>query len=76
MGLAVLFKPQDLIEFTEDEHSHVVKLKPTNGTLEYYFLAAWELEKEGIKNEQQFMDYLNKTAAELAKPLELRFVAK
>jgi hypothetical protein len=76
VGLAVLFKPQDLIEFTEDEHSHVVKLEPTNGSLEYYFLAAWELEKEGIKNEQQFMEYLNRTAAELAKPLELRFVAK
>jgi hypothetical protein len=76
VGLAVLFKPQDLIEFTEDEYSHVVKLKPANGSLEYYFLAAWELEKEGIKNEQQFMEYLNRTAAELAKPLELRFVAK
>jgi hypothetical protein len=76
VGLAVLFKPQDLLEISEDEHSHVVKLKPTDGRLEYYFLAAWELEKEGIKNEQQFMEYLNKAAAELAQPLELHFVAK
>lgn len=76
VGLAVLFRPQDLLEFTEDEHSHVVKLKPANGQLKYYFLAAWELEQEGIKNEQQFMDYLNKTAAELAQPVQVKYVAK
>ncbi len=76
VGLAVLFKAQDLIAFAEDEHSHVVQLKPANGNIEYYFLAAWELEKEGIKTEQQFMDYLAQTAQQLAQPVTVKIMAK
>lgn len=72
IGIAVLFRPQDFIEFAEDENSHVVKLKPTAGQVEYYYLAAWELEPEGIKNEEQFLQYLEKTAQELAKPVQVK----
>lgn len=75
-GLAVLFKPQDLISFTEDEFSHVVQLKPAGGKVQYYFLAAWELENEGIKTGQQFMDYLARTARELAQPVKVEIVVK
>ncbi len=73
LGIAVLFRPQDFMEFTTDEHSHVVKLKPAGSKLEYYYLAAWELEPEGIKNEAQFLEYLNRTAAELANPVLVKF---
>lgn len=76
VGLAILFKPQDLIEITKDQHSHVVKLKPTAGKVEYYFLAAWELEKEGIKTEEHFVEYLNKTVRELANPVKISFITK
>ncbi len=76
VGLAILFRPRDFMEFTEDEHSHVVKLKPSGDKLEYYYLAAWELEKEGIKTEQEFMQYLEKTARKLARPVKVSFVAK
>lgn len=69
LGIAVLFRPTDLIAFTEDANSHVVQLKPTGGQLEYYYLAAWELEPEGIKTEEQFMQYLEQTARELANPV-------
>ncbi|GHA74882.1 DUF4861 domain-containing protein [Pontibacter akesuensis] len=72
LGIAVLFRPKDFIRFTEDANSHVVQLKPEANQLEYYFLAAWELEPEGIKNEAQFTEYLNKTAAELANPVQVR----
>ncbi|AHM58493.1 hypothetical protein D770_01095 [Flammeovirgaceae bacterium 311] len=75
-GLAILFRPKDLIDFTEDEHSHVVMIKPSAGQVEYYYLAAWELEKEGITTESQFMEYLNRTARELAQPVKLNLVAK
>lgn len=74
LGLAVLFSPKDFQEFTKDEHSHIVKLSPTQGAVEYYFLAAWELEPEGIQNEQQFMEYLKKTAMELATPVKVSFI--
>lgn len=76
VGLAVLFRPQNLQDFTEDEHSHVVKLKPEGEKLEYYFLAAWELEKEGIKTREQFLDYLNRTSRELAQPVKLKIISK
>jgi hypothetical protein len=76
LGIAVLFRPKDLLAITEDEHSHVVQLKPTNNEVEYYFLAAWELEPEGIKTEDQFVHYLNKTALELANPVQVRFTSK
>lgn len=76
VGLAVLFRTRDFVEFTEDAHSHVVKLNPSVGRLEYQFLAAWEKEPEGIKNEQQFIEYLNKTAEELARPVALRLSVK
>ena len=73
LGIAVLFRPKDFQEFTEDANSHVVKLTPTNGNLEYYFLAAWELEQEGIKTEEEFLNYLNKTAQSLANPVQVSF---
>ncbi len=73
LGIAVLFRPQDLQEFSEDEHSHVVKLKPTAGKVEYFYLAAWELEPEGIKTEEAFLNYLKKSAQELANPVQVKF---
>ncbi|MHA6249316.1 DUF4861 domain-containing protein [Pontibacter sp. CAU 1760] len=76
LGIAVLFRAKDLLELTGDELSHVVKLKPAANAIEYYFLAAWELEPEGIKTEAQFLQYLDKTAWELASPVQVRFNAK
>ena len=76
LGIAVLFPPKDLLEITEDEHSHVVKLDPSGNGVEYYFLAAWELEPEGVKNEEQFLQYLDKTAKELANPVQVRIASK
>lgn len=71
LGLAVLFSNDDFVEFTEDEHSHVVKLKPNAGKMDYYFLGAWELEPNGITNEEDFIHYINKTAEELANPVKV-----
>lgn len=71
LGLAVLFSNDDFVEFTEDEHSHVVKLKPSAGKIDYYFLGAWELEPNGITNEEDFIHYINKTAEELANPVKV-----
>ncbi|GAA4443080.1 hypothetical protein GCM10023188_43560 [Pontibacter saemangeumensis] len=76
LGIAVLFRPTDLLEITEDEHSHVVVLNPSENEVEYYFLAAWELEPEGIKTEEQFLKYLKQTAQELANPVQVQFGSK
>jgi hypothetical protein len=59
LGMAILYKTNQLISITEDQLSHVVVLKPVNNRLEYYLLAAWEQEPHGIKTQREFVDYLN-----------------
>lgn len=71
LGLAVFFKPGAVITFTEDPYSHIVTLKPSDGKVEYYFLAAWVLEPEGIKDGSQFKEYLQTVSQELASPLKI-----
>ena len=70
LGLAVFFKPQQVLEFTTDEFSHVVALKPENHHLEYYFLAAWQLEPNGITTEAEFINYIKRVATELSAPVK------
>ncbi|MFA1773637.1 DUF4861 domain-containing protein [Rufibacter glacialis] len=72
IGIAVLFHPNDFMSFPEDPLSHVVQLKPSNGRASYYFLAAWELEQNGIKTEEQFKQYIQDTAEELAQPVRVK----
>lgn len=72
LGVAVLFAPHDFIEFTADENSHIVRLKEKKDAVAYYYLAAWELEPGGIQNEAAFLDYLQKTAEELANPVRVK----
>ena len=72
LGLAVLYKKSDLIEKTEDKDNHVVVLKPTNGYVEYYFLGAWELEKNGIKSKEAFIAYLSNLQKQLSEPVDVK----
>lgn len=71
LGIAVVYKQSDLIELSEDSLNHIIILKPTDGKLEYYFLAAWEQEPDGIKAETEFTKYLNKIIDELNTPLKV-----
>ncbi len=75
LGLAVLYRLEDLADMTEDNFSHIVKMRPAQGKLTYYFLAAWEQEKDGIKNEAEFLKYLDKTIKELSNPVKIEFVS-
>lgn len=76
LGLAVFFKPESVNEFTEDEFSHLVSLKPEGGKVEYYFLAAWEKEPNGIKNEEAFRSYIAQIAQVLANPVQVKVLKK
>jgi hypothetical protein len=69
LGMAVLYRKNDLIKAAEDQYSHIVVLKPENGRLTYYFLGAWEQEPGGIKTAEEFAAYLNQTAVELNSPV-------
>ena len=71
LGLAVLFAHEDYKGFTEDEYSHIVKLNVNEGEVDYYFLAAWEGELDGIKSEDEFLTFVKETAEKLANPVEI-----
>lgn len=71
IGLAVLYRQSDVIEVTEDSLSHVVVFQPSNGKVEYRFLAAWEKEPGGITSKQQFVQYLEETVARLNAPIKV-----
>lgn len=69
LGIAVLFHANDFVGFSEDAFSHIVKLKSTSGMLDYYFLAAWEGETDGIKTEAEFLNYLDSVVKEISNPV-------
>jgi len=72
LGLAVLFSGDLLESFSSDDFSHVVDLKVPGGTgLQYYFLAAWSGEPDGITDEQTFLSYVRNLARELANPVHI-----
>jgi hypothetical protein len=73
LGMAVLYRQNDLIEVSGDQHSHIIVLKPANGRLTYYFLGAWEQEPNGIKTAEEFEAYLQQTVTELNSPLIIHF---
>jgi hypothetical protein len=72
LGLAIIFRKNDVIKLTEDTNSHVIVLKPTNNSLTYYFLAAWEKEPNGIRSCNQFVQYLNETVRRLDSPILIK----
>jgi hypothetical protein len=71
LGMAVLYRNKDKVMITEDDLNNVVVLKTREGKLTYYFLAAWEQEPGGIKNEGEFIDYLEKVIKELDSPFSV-----
>jgi len=69
LGMAIFFRRADLISTTGDDLNHVVVLRPSQQKLEYYFLAAWELEPGGITSREAFAAELAAVAARLNNPL-------
>jgi unsaturated rhamnogalacturonyl hydrolase len=74
LGLAIFFDPLDVESFREDKYSHIVSLKTSHGNVEYYFAAAWVLQPDGIKDEKQFQEFLDKTSELLANPVNVNVV--
>ncbi len=74
LGMAVLFRQNLLQEITEDEYSHVVVLTPDNKQVDYYFLAAWEQEPQGLKNKTEFKAYLNDFIIRLSHPVDIEIM--
>ncbi|MDR0547710.1 MAG: DUF4861 domain-containing protein [Dysgonamonadaceae bacterium] len=58
-GLAVFYRKNQLKQLTEDALNHVIVLKPENGFVDYYFMAAWELDWEKIATKSDFDRCIN-----------------
>ena len=71
LGMAILYKKSDMKMVTEDDLSQIVVLTPKNGKLTYYFLAAWELELDGIKNIEGFKTYLQQLIIKMNNPVQV-----
>jgi hypothetical protein len=74
LGMAILYRNEDKITKTEDELNEVAILKAQNGMLTYYFLAVWEQEPDGIRNEEEFIKYLEKTIKEIDSPISIEIM--
>ena len=69
LGIALFYNSKDVIKLTEDNVSQIVVLKPTDNTTKYYFAAAWEKEKNGIKSQRDFHLFLERTIEILNNPI-------
>ncbi|MDN3637549.1 glycoside hydrolase family 88 protein [Simiduia curdlanivorans] len=71
LGMGLLFKQGLRTDQTEDAHNWVSVMKSPSGTLDYYFLAAWSGEPDGIKTEQGFKTLLEREAEKLTLKLRV-----
>jgi hypothetical protein len=58
-------------QITTDDLNHILVLKPIDGKLNYYFLAAWEKEHDGLKNQSEFEQYMKEVVDHLNHPFEI-----
>lgn len=65
LGMALLFRRGDREQQTADAHNYVSVMKAAGEDLDYYFLAAWEQELDGIKTKEEFVAYLENEAQQL-----------
>lgn len=75
LGMAIIYRKSSLIALEDDENSHLVVMRPNAGNVEYYFLATWEQDSDGIRDEHQFVGYLDQVLDALNLPLQIRIEA-
>lgn len=67
LGMAIFYKVATVKEKVTSEFDHLLIFKPTKKEVTFYFLGAWEQEKDGIKTKEQFYQSLDKKLEELNK---------
>ena len=54
LGMVIFYKNQEVTKILEGPHDHLIVFKP-GIEVTYYFLAAWEQEKNGINSKEEFL---------------------
>lgn len=59
LGMAVFYQTSSVENLADGPFDHLIVFKPTTRPINYYFLAAWVNEPNGIKSKEEFVKYLN-----------------
>lgn len=65
LGMAIFYKLDEVAEQKLGKDDFLVIFKPTTNPINYYFLGAWEQEKNGIKDEATFIKDLDDKLTQL-----------
>lgn len=81
LGMVIFYKKSSLVTLTEDQHSHLVIMKPRHSkevvmkpqlsTLDYYFAATWAQDSDAITTLDSFTAYLEHELNKLNQPVEI-----
>src|SRR5690606_4944407 len=71
LGMALFYNKDQVERILEGTDDHLVVFKEVDN-IDYYFLAAWEQEKEGIKSEGEFIADLDNKLKLLDRDGQLR----
>jgi rhamnogalacturonyl hydrolase YesR len=72
LGMAVLYRQGRKKSLETDAANYAVVVEPTGKAAEYYFVAAWEGEPRGTKNQAEFVASLDREIEALSLPLRVR----
>ena len=67
LGMAILYKVEEIEELTENSDNHLIVFKPGLKKVTYYFLGAWSDEPKGIKTKDEFIKDLDEKLLMLDK---------
>jgi len=59
LGMAIFYETENAEKVFKGEFDYLIEFRPTTNPVSFYFLGAWEQEKDGIKTKEQFLAYLD-----------------
>ncbi|QZK90133.1 DUF4861 domain-containing protein [Flavobacterium sp. CHNK8] len=59
LGMAIFYEVSTIESEVNAEFDHLLIFNPSTQPVTFYFLGAWEQEKDGIKNKEAFVKYLD-----------------
>ena len=71
LGMAIFYEVNTIESPIETELDYLLVFKPRKTPTSFYFLGAWEQEKDGIKSKEQFIQYLDEKLVVLNKKRKL-----
>jgi hypothetical protein len=71
LGMAIFYEINTIESVEDTELDYLLVFKPTTKSTSFYFLGAWEQEKDGIKSQEEFVKYLDEKLAALNKKSKL-----